>query len=101
MWSTFLRLSETHKRRYGNDIQETWAKIKQMIENKKVPESIADKAAKLRRGPEKSKREYEKSWNEFLAFMEKDDEATEEDYMKYITYLAEEKHHKAREPMHM
>ena len=42
------------------------------------------------------RREYEKTWSEFLAFLDEDKnyEATEDDYMRYITYLAEEKHNK-------
>ena len=101
MWSTFLRLSETHKKKFGDDVGGVWTKIKQMIENKTVKESMSAKAEKVFSHPEKSRKEYEKTWNEFQAFLEKDEEATEDDYMKYITYLAEEKHHKGGGNAHM
>ena len=91
LWSTFLRMSECHKRKYGRDVQEIWTKIKQMLENNIAPElAISDKVATC--PPEKSKKVYESMWKEFLAFLGKDDEPTEDDYLKFFNYLAEEKH---------
>ena len=53
MWSTFSRLSETHRQKFGNDVQEVWDKIKQMVENKN--EVLSDRASQPRCINEKSR----------------------------------------------
>ena len=80
LWSTFQQLSDHHKQEYGGDVQGTWDKISEMFEKKNGVEVVEEKVAKSL--PEKSKRLYEKSWKDFLAFADIEGEPTEDDYIR-------------------
>ena len=80
LWSTFQQLSDHHRQEFGGDIQGTWDKISQMFEKKNGVEVVVEKVKKT--PPEKSKRLYEKSWRDFLAFTDIKGEPTEDDYIR-------------------
>ena len=82
--------------KFGNDIQEVWPKITFMFEEMKGAKKVVEKVGKAKSVPEKSKLSYERVWREFETFTGKvgDDEPTEEDYVKFFSYLAEVRKYK-------
>ena len=103
-------MSKKHKEYYGKDVQNLWAKIAEMLDKKNRKLSKAEMVAKSTPENPKTKEAYERIWRIFLhftsqgklVFREKlsldksgSEEPTEEEYLKFFTYLCVVKQVKA------
>ena len=83
--------------KFGKDVRTLYEQLVDTFKLSAAPEmKVVEKVGKAKSVPEKSKLSYERVWREFETFTGKvgDDEPTEEDYVKFFSYLAEVRKYK-------